>query len=86
VHQQGRHTIRAELPRILGFVPAGWERQQRVQMKAGLRLPLGQQREEAVVVVEELGLGLSLIEGLLESVPVRMVGGRVGKEDGMPEL
>jgi hypothetical protein len=78
VHQQGLHTIRAELPRILGFVPAGWERQQRVQMKAGLRLPLGRQRNEAVVVVEELGL--------LKSVPVKMVGGRVGKEDGMPDL
>jgi hypothetical protein len=55
-------------------------------MKAGLRLPLGRQRNEAVVVVEELGLGLSLIEGLLKSVPVKMVGGRVGKEDGMPDL
>jgi hypothetical protein len=55
-------------------------------MKAGLRLPLGRQREEAVVVVEELALGLSLIERLLKSVPVRMVGGRVGEEDGIPDL
>jgi hypothetical protein len=55
-------------------------------MKAGLRLPLGRQREEAVIIVEELGLRLSLTEGLPESVPVRMVGGRVGEEGGIPDL
>ena len=55
-------------------------------MKAGSRLPLSLQREEAVVVVEELVWGASLIEEVRESVSVRMVGGWVGDEDGILEL
>jgi hypothetical protein len=55
-------------------------------MKAGSGLPLGQQREEAVEVAEDLVLGVSLLEEVLESVSVRMVGGCVGDEDGILEL
>jgi hypothetical protein len=86
VRQQGRHTIRAEVPRTLGFVPGGWDRQQRVQMKAGSRLPLGQQRPEVVEVAEELALGASLLEEIEESMSVRMIGGWLGDEYGILEL
>jgi hypothetical protein len=55
-------------------------------MKAGSRLPLGQQREEVVEVAEELALGVSLLEEVLESVSVRMVGGWVGDEAGILKL
>jgi hypothetical protein len=55
-------------------------------MKAGSRLPLGQQRPEVVEVAEELALGASLLEEIEESVSVRMIGGWLGDEYGILEL